>query len=261
MRSIDVFSVILINRPTQNHAILKSSREDQAMIKLPPQQLAKMIDHTFLRPYGTAKDIEQLCQEALQYGFAMVAINPAEIERCARLLAGSQVRVGAAIGFPLGQSTASVKAFETRDAIQRGAGEIDMVINIRALQSGDLALVRHEIADLVRACKPAAGAAVICKVILETCYLTDEQKELVCQVALEEGADFVKTSTGFGPAGATAADVRLMRRVVGPNMGVKASGGIRSLDAALEMVEAGATRIGTSAGVSILRELSERSGD
>lgn len=231
------------------------------MLKISSHQLAQMIDHTFLRPYGTQKEIEDLCQEALQYGFAMVAVNPAEVERCARLLAGSQVRVGAAVGFPLGQSTAAVKAFETRDAIQRGAGEIDMVINIRALQMGDLDLVRREIADLVSACRPAAGVAVICKVILETCYLADDQKRLVCQVAAEEGADFVKTSTGFGPAGAVVEDVRLMRQVVGPRMGVKAAGGIRSLKTTLDMIEAGATRIGTSAGVAILRELSELTGD
>jgi deoxyribose-phosphate aldolase len=219
---------------------------------LTPQVLAGMIDHTFLKPFGTPQDIEKLCEEACCYNFAMVAINPAEVTTCVRLLAGSPVRVGAAIGFPLGQNTRPVKAYETRDAIQNGAGEIDMVINIRALQAGDTSLLQDEIADMVNACRPAG---VISKVILETCYLTDDQKRLVCQIALEEGADFVKTSTGFGPAGATAEDVRLMRSVVGQKMGVKAAGGIRSLFAALKMIAAGATRIGTSAGVSIVEEL------
>lgn len=219
---------------------------------LTPQTLAGMIDHTFLKPFGAPQDIEKLCDEARRYGFAVVAINPAEVTTCVRLLEGSRVRVGAAIGFPLGQSTSGVKAFETHDAIQNGAGEIDMVINLRALQAGDTTLLRKEIADMVQACRPAG---VICKVILETCYLTDPQKQRVCRIAAEEGADFVKTSTGFGPAGATVEDVRLMRAVVGPQMGVKASGGIRSLSTALEMIQAGASRIGTSASVSIVEEL------
>lgn len=219
---------------------------------LTPAQLAAMIDHTFLKPFGSPDEIEKLCAEARDYGFAMVAINPAEVERCVKLLAGTPVRVGVAIGFPLGQSTVATKAFETGDAIDRGAGEIDTVINIRALQGGDVGTVRREIADMVRLCKPAG---VICKVILETCYLTDDEKRLVCQIAVEEGADFVKTSTGMGAAGATEADVRLMRRTVGPEMGVKASGGVRTLEAALAMVEAGATRIGTSRGVEIVEEL------
>jgi deoxyribose-phosphate aldolase len=216
-----------------------------------------MIDHTFLRPSGGPEDIEKLCAEARQYGFAMVAINPAEVERCVRLLAGSPVRVGAAIGFPLGQNTSAVKEYENRDAIQRGAGEIDMVINIRALQGGDAALVRQEIASMVSACR---ASRVISKVILETCYLTDVQKNEVCRMALEEGAGFVKTSTGFGPAGATVEDVRLMRAAVGPHMGVKAAGGIRTLEAALSMITAGATRLGTSAGVTIVQALQAQQG-
>lgn len=222
------------------------------MTSLTSRQLAAMIDHTFLKPFGSPIDMEQLCAEARQYGFAMVAVNPAEVDFCVKLLAGSAVRVGAAVGFPLGQNTSAVKAYEIRDAIQRGAGEIDMVINIRALQAGATDLVQAEIADLARTCW---GAGVFSKVILETCYLSDDQKREVCQLALDSGADFVKTSTGFGSAGATVADVRLMRRAVGPRMGVKAAGGIRSLAAALAMLEAGATRLGTSAGVSILEEL------
>jgi deoxyribose-phosphate aldolase len=185
----------------------------------------------------------------------MVAIHPAEVEHCVRLLAGSRVRTGAAIGFPLGQNTSAVKAYETRDSIQRGAGEIDMVINLRALQAGDLGLVRAEITGMVAACRPAG---VISKVILETCYLNGEQKRLVCRMALEEGADFVKTSTGFGSAGATVEDIALMRETVGPLMGVKASGGVRTLEMALAMVSAGATRIGTSAGVAIVEEFKSR---
>jgi deoxyribose-phosphate aldolase len=226
-----------------------------SVASLTPSALAGMIDHTFLKPYGLPEDIEKCCQEALQYRFAMVAIHPAEVEHCARLLAGSHVRAGAAIGFPLGQNTSAVKAYETRDSIQRGAGEIDMVINLRALQAGELSLVRAEIADMVAVCRPAG---VISKVILETCYLNDEQKRLVCRMALEEGADFVKTSTGFGPAGATVTDIALMRATVGMEMGVKASGGVRSLDQALAMIAAGATRIGASASVSIVEEMKSR---
>lgn len=213
--------------------------------------LAGMIDHTFLKAFGTAEDIERLCQEALHYGFATVTVNPAEVTSCVRLLEGSAVRVGAVIGFPLGQNTSTVKAFEMRDAIQNGAREIDMVINIRALQSGDSLLVRREIAGMCAACRTAE---VTSKVILETCYLTDAQKEQVCGVAVDEGADFVKTSTGLGTAGATVADVRLMRGAVGPDVGVKAAGGIRDLAMALAMIEAGADRLGTSASVAIMEE-------
>lgn len=216
---------------------------------LSAEQLAGMIDHTFLKPFGTAENIEKLCAEARKYNFAMVAINPAEVETCVKLLEGSPVRVGAAIGFPLGQTTTECKAFETRDAIEKGATEIDTVINVRALQKGRLDIVKKEIEDMVAICKPAS---VICKVILETCYLSDAEKETVCRIAKEAGVDFVKTSTGFGTAGATVEDVALMRRVVGPEIGVKAAGGIRDLDTALAMIKAGATRIGTSSGVSIV---------
>ena len=216
---------------------------------LSAEQLAGMIDHTFLKPFGTAENIEKLCAEARKYNFAMVAINPAEVETCVKLLEGSPVRVGAAIGFPLGQTTTECKAFETRDAIEKGATEIDTVINVRALQKGRLDIVKKEIEDMVAICTPAG---VICKVILETCYLSDAEKETVCRIAKEAGVDFVKTSTGFGTAGATVEDVALMRRVVGPEIGVKAAGGIRDLDTALAMIKAGATRIGTSSGVSIV---------
>ena len=222
---------------------------NEIIANLTAEKLAGMIDHTFLKPFGTAENIEKLCAEARKYEFAMVAINPAEVETCVKLLEGSPVRVGAAIGFPLGQTTTECKAFETRDAIEKGATEIDTVINVRALQKGRLDIVKKEIEDMVAICRPAG---VICKVILETCYLSDAEKETVCQIAKEAGVDFVKTSTGFGTAGATVEDVALMRRVVGPEIGVKAAGGIRDLDTALAMIKAGATRIGTSSGVSIV---------
>lgn len=222
---------------------------NEIIANLTAEQLAGMIDHTFLKPFGTTENIEKLCAEARKYEFAMVAINPAEVETCVKLLEGSPVRVGAAIGFPLGQTTTECKAFETRDAIEKGATEIDTVINVRALQKGRLDIVKKEIEDMVTICRPAG---VICKVILETCYLSDAEKETVCQIAKEVGVDFVKTSTGFGTAGATVEDVTLMRRVVGPEIGVKAAGGIRDLDTALAMIKAGATRIGTSSGVSIV---------
>lgn len=217
-----------------------------------PAELAGMIDHTFLKPFGGPEPIEKLCAEAREYGFAMVAINPSEIARCAALLRGSKVRVGAAISFPLGQMTSAAKAFEIRDAIDKGAGEIDMVQNVRALQEGNDALVFAELKDMADVCR---ARGVISKVILETCYLTDEQKVRTCELAVKAGVDFVKTSTGFGTAGATAADIALMRRTVGPKMGVKAAGGIRTLESAFEMIRAGATRIGTSAGVAIVEEL------
>ena len=171
---------------------------NEVIANLSVEQLAGMIDHTFLKPFGTAENIEKLCAEARQYKFAMVAINPAEVETCVKLLEGSGVRVGAAIGFPLGQNTVECKAFETRDAIAKGATEIDTVINVRALQKGQTDIVKKEIEDMVSICKPAG---VICKVILETCYLTDEEKETVCRIAKEAGVDFVKTSTGFGRSG------------------------------------------------------------
>ena len=220
-------------------------------------ELAGMIDHTFLKAFGTPAEMRRICEEAAHYGFAMVAINPAEVEACVRLLAGTKVGIGAAIGFPLGQNTVETKAFETRDAVDKGATEIDTVINIRALQGGRAEVVRREIANMVGVCKPRG---VICKVILETCYLTRDEKIAVCRMAAEEGADFVKTSTGFGPAGATVEDVRLMREAAGPTTRVKAAGGVRDLRTALAMVEAGASRIGTSHGVAIMQKLAEAAG-
>lgn len=222
---------------------------NERIATLSVEQLAGMIDHTFLKPFGNEENIQALCAEARKYQFAMVAINPAEVTTCVALLDGSTVRTGAAIGFPLGQTTTECKAFETRDAIAKGATEIDTVINVRALQKGQLEIVQKEIEDMVAICRPAG---VICKVILETCYLTDKEKETVCLIAKEAGVDFVKTSTGFGTAGATVHDVQLMRRVVGPHIGVKAAGGIRNLDTALALIQAGATRLGTSSGIAIV---------
>jgi deoxyribose-phosphate aldolase len=220
-----------------------------------PQELAGMIDHTFLKAFGGPEPIEKLCAEAREYGFAMVAVNPAEVERCVELLKGSKVRVGAAVGFPLGQMTSAAKAFEIRDSIEKGAGEVDMVQNVRALQSGNETLVLAELEDLAKTCREHG---VISKVILETCYLTDEEKVRSCELAVKAGVDFVKTSTGFGAGGATTTDIALMRRIVGPTMGVKAAGGVRTLDEAFGMIAAGATRIGTSAGVAIVDALAER---
>ena len=185
----------------------------------------------------------------------MVAVNPAEIETCVELLRGSPVRVGAAIGFPLGQTTLAVKLYEIEDAIQRGALEMDMVINVRAVIAGNLDLAHGEIAGMVKLCKPLG---VTTKVILETYYLTEDEKRAICRIALEEEADFVKTTTGFGPGGATVEDVKLMRQEVGRNLGVKAAGGIRNLDSALAMLAAGANRLGTSSGVKIVQEFLEK---
>jgi len=225
--------------------------------KTPPAAaLAGMIDHTFLKAFGAEADIRRLCEEALEYRFAAVMVNPAEVERCAQLLRHSGIAVGTTIGFPLGQNTAAVKEYEMRDAVRRGARELDMVINIRALQAGDVETVRKEMDRLASVCREAQ---CVSKVILETCYLGDREKRAACALAQNAGIDFVKTSTGFGTGGATVADVRLMRAAVGPKMGVKASGGIRDLDAALDMIEAGASRLGTSSGVAIVTEaLSKR---
>ncbi|WP_018970238.1 deoxyribose-phosphate aldolase [Rubritalea marina] len=223
--------------------------------ELTPEAVASIIDHTYLKPFGSPEPINTLCAEAKKYQFAMVAINPAEVERCAELLSDSPVRVGAAIGFPLGQNTVAVKDFETKDAIDKGATEIDIMINVRALKAGQTDIIRQEIRNMVKHCKPSG---VISKVIFETCYLDEADIITVCNIAKEEGADFVKTSTGFGTAGASVEHIALMRKTVGPEMGVKASGGVRTLDEAIAMIEAGATRIGTSSGVRIVEELIAR---
>ncbi len=211
--------------------------------------VAHMIDHTLLKPDATPDQIAQLCFEARKYGFASVCINPGHVALSADLLRGTPVKVCTVIGFPLGASAPEVKAFETETALRDGATEIDMVINIGALKSRDHTLVARDIAGVVRV---AHAANALVKVIIETSLITDEEKVTVCLLAKEAGADFVKTSTGFAGGGATVEDISLMRRVVGPEMGVKASGGVHNFDEARSMVEAGATRIGASAGVKIV---------
>lgn len=217
-----------------------------------PQNMdfARMIDHTLLKPDATQEQIAQLCFEARKYGFASVCVNPTWVELCAQLLKGSDVKVCTVIGFPLGATEEEVKAFETRLAIEQGATEIDMVINIGALKARDLELVARDIRGVVTA---AHEWGAIVKVIIEAVLLTDEEKTIACLLSKEAGADFVKTSTGFASGGATVHDVELMRRVVGPEMGVKAAGGVRTFEDAEQMVKAGATRIGASAGVKILQ--------
>ena len=214
-----------------------------------PLDLARYIDHTLLGPDATAEDIDQLCAEADRYGFASVCINPTWVKRAANNLRGTGVPVCTVIGFPLGATTTEVKAMEARKALRDGAREVDMVINIGALKSGDHELVYDDIAKVVDA---AHEVGAICKVILETSLLTDEEKVIASALAKRAMADFVKTSTGFGPGGATVYDVALMRETVGPEMGVKASGGVRTADDAEDMIAAGATRIGASAGVQII---------
>lgn len=209
----------------------------------------KYIDHTLLKATATRKDIEQLCAEANACHFASVCVNPVNVALAHELLLGSDVEVCTVIGFPLGANTPSVKAFETTQAIADGADEVDMVINIGAAKAHDWDVVLKDIQAVVK-----AANGVLVKVIIETCYLTDEEKVKVCELAVEAGADFVKTSTGFGTGGATKEDVALMKKTVGENAQVKASGGIRDKKTFEEMVEAGATRIGCSAGMKIIEE-------
>ena len=213
--------------------------------------IAKFIDHTLLKPDASQDQIAQLCYEARKHGFAAVCVNPAYVKLCAQLLQGSDVHVCTVVGFPLGATPPEVKAYEAQQAIDDGATEVDMVINIGALKSKDYALVERDIASVARTSH--AGGAVL-KVIIEAALLTDEEKVIACQLAKAAGADYVKTSTGFGPGGATLHDVALMRHSVGPEMGVKAAGGIGTFEAAKEMVAAGATRIGASAGVKIVQQ-------
>jgi deoxyribose-phosphate aldolase len=217
--------------------------------------LAKYIDHTLLKPDASNEQIEKLCREALEYNFASVCVNSCYAALVSGLLRGSDVRTCCVVGFPLGSMLSEAKAYETKAAIGHGAQEIDMVINIGALKSGDKRLVQDDIAAVVA----AADHKALVKVIIETCLLTDEEKSLVCELAKAAGADFVKTSTGFSSGGATEADVALMRKAVGPEMGVKASGGIRDLEATLSMIEAGADRIGASAGVKIIQQAEQES--
>lgn len=210
-------------------------------------KLNKYIDHTLLKPDASQEQIATLIEEAKKYDFASVCVNPTWVSFSAQALKGTDVKVCTVIGFPLGANTPELKAFETSDAIRNGAKEIDMVINIGALKSQNFDLVERDIRAVVEAAK-----GTLVKVIIETCLLTDDEKVKACQIAQKAGADFVKTSTGFSTGGATVADVALMRKTVGPDMGVKASGGARSYEDALAFIKAGATRIGASSGVAIM---------
>ncbi len=211
-------------------------------------QIAKMIDHTILKATTTKEDVVKICKEAKEYGFFSVCINPANIELAKEELKGSDVKVCTVIGFPLGANTSAVKAFETKDAIAKGADEVDMVINIGALKDKNYELVYEDIKAVV----DAANKEALVKVIIETCYLTDEEKKIACELAVKAGTDYVKTSTGFGIGGSTPADIKLMRETVGENIGVKASGGVRCEEDAVKVIDAGATRIGASASIAIV---------
>ncbi len=209
----------------------------------------KYIDHTLLKAEATSQDIEKLCKEARKYKFMSVCVNPSFIPLCKELLKGSEVKICTVVGFPLGMMSTASKAFETKQALLEGADEIDMVINIGRLKEGNLDYVKQEIASLKAICKEH-----VLKVIIETCLLTDEEKVTACKLAKEAGADFVKTSTGFSKWGAKKEDIELMRKAVGPEMGVKASGGISNFEEMKQMIDAGATRIGTSRGVTLMEE-------
>ncbi len=221
---------------------------------LTPAALAACIDHTLLKADATPADIERLCAQAVRFGFKAVCVNPWHLPLAVRCLRGSATLPITVAGFPLGASQTLIKAREAALSVEQGAAEVDMVLNVGALKAGDLALVRQDIFEVVQACGPAPV-----KVILETCLLTDAEKELACCLAVDAGAAFVKTSTGFGASGATEADVRLLRSIVdevgGPKVGVKASGGIRTLDHALRMLAAGADRIGASASVQMISQM------
>jgi len=210
--------------------------------------LAKYIDHTLLKPEANEAQIATICEEAAKYHFYSVCVNSSWVEYCVRKLGGTGVKVCAVVGFPLGAMDARAKSFEARTAVANGANEIDMVMNVGAMKARDLKTVREDMLAVRRACR----SGIVLKVILETCLLTDEEKVLACQIAKDIGADFVKTSTGFNKGGATVEDIALMRRTVGPKMGVKASGGVRTYEDAVAMIRAGATRLGASSGVAVI---------
>jgi len=212
--------------------------------------IAKYIDHTILKPEATVEDVKKLCKEAREYNFASVCVNGCYAALVSTELAGSDVKTCVVVGFPLGAMTKEAKAFETTDAINNGANEIDMVINVGVLKDKNYDLLKEEIEAVVNAAK---GKAIV-KVIIETCLLTDQEKIKVCQISKEAKADFVKTSTGFSSGGATKEDIALMRKTVGPDLGVKASGGVRDYKTAMDMINAGASRIGASAGIAIVSE-------
>jgi deoxyribose-phosphate aldolase len=242
----------------QVQAILTEARSEARTGRMRPDlgravegPLNAIIDHTLLKPEATARQIEMLCLEAKEYSFASVCVNSVFVPLALELLSGTSVKVCAVVGFPLGASLPQVKEFEAREALQRGAQEIDMVLHIGALKHRDLVAVFEDIGDVATVCHDHDA---LCKVIIETALLSEEEKILACLIAKRAGADFVKTSTGFNGGGATVEDVSLMRAIAGDGMGVKASGGVRDLASAQAMVQAGANRIGTSAGVSIARQ-------
>ena len=224
-------------------------------IKLTPEKLALYFDHTLLRANATPEDFAAFCEESRQYGFKMVAVNSGQTARCKALLKGSPVRVGAAIGFPLGQMTPAAKRFETQDALDNGADEIDYVVNLTELKAGNHAFVADEMQGIVALCRAYSATS---KVIFENCYLTDAEKRTLLKIALEVQPDFVKTSTGFGTGGATMEDIKLMCETVQGRIGVKAAGGIRDLDTALRLIDMGVTRIGSTASVRIVETLKAR---
>jgi len=237
---------------------LKSTQTPVEQPTLRASEIAAMIDHTILKPEANSEDVRRLCQEAIEYGFFSVCVNPTYVKQVHRLLSGSKVATCCVVGFPLGASSPETKAMEARRAIREGASEIDMVINVGAMKSGDEDLVLRDIRAVVEACRD--GSALL-KVILETSLLTPAEIVRVCEMCMQAGADYVKTSTGFGSAGAKEENVRLMARTVAPrNLGVKASGGIRSYDDAIRMIQAGATRIGASSGIAIMKEARKREG-
>ena len=244
-----------VRRVVANGADRVSFHGDAASV---PLDLARYIDHTLLKPDATEGDIDQMCDEAMEFGFASVCVNPSWVRRTATRLRGSDVLACSVIGFPFGATTPEIKAMEARRALRDGAREIDMVINIGALKSGRTDEVQTDIAKVVDA---AHEVGAVCKVIIETALLTDEEKVIASILAKSAKADFVKTSTGYGPGGATVYDVALMREAVGPKMGVKASGGVKTFEDAEDMIAAGATRIGASAGIQIVSGKEEESGD
>lgn len=241
-----------ITRTEKPSSVTKGKRTvnecESGIIINSPMDLAPYIDHTLLKPDAKQSQIDQLCQEAIQYHFCSVCIQPYWVSYCAKKLRGTGVKVCTVVGFPLGANDSRSKAYETRQAIEDGAHEIDMVINIGALKSGNIKMVEDDLRAIKRACRQTT----ITKAIIETFLLTDDEKVIACQLAKKVGYDFVKTSTGFAGGGATVHDVALMRRTVGPKMGIKAAGGIHNFEEAKAMIAAGATRIGTSSGVKIV---------
>lgn len=213
-------------------------------------KIAGLIDHTALKPNTTKEQIKTLCNEAIEYGFASVCVNPCYVKLCSEILKDTPIKVCTVIGFPLGATTTATKVAEASEAVHNGATEVDMVINVGAVKSGDFEFVKSDIEAVVQAVKEKA----LVKVILETCLLTQDEKINCCNICKDAGANFVKTSTGFSTGGATVEDIKLMRSIVKPNLGVKASGGIRDYKTALAMVDAGASRIGASASIAIVRE-------